>query len=133
MTSATAPRLLTATDLAREFGMERREVILACLERGVPIVDGRIDKQRFSDAILPEDPRRGGAMDQSGRIYEGDSEKIPAEDKARLEGYLRGRSEESEAHVSSSLMRQAELRERKELASRLSNAEAKVPTNLEGK
>lgn len=34
-----------------------------------------------------------GVMDPNGRIYQGDENMIPAEDKARLEGYLRGRAE----------------------------------------
>ena len=35
---------LTPTELAREAGMERREVIEKCMEMGVPIFQGRIDK-----------------------------------------------------------------------------------------
>lgn len=32
-------------------------------------------------------------MDPRGHIYMDDEDKIPAEDKARLDGFLRGRSE----------------------------------------
>jgi hypothetical protein len=38
---------LTPTELAREAGMERREVIVKCMELGVPIFQGRIDKTLF--------------------------------------------------------------------------------------
>jgi hypothetical protein len=38
---------LTPTELAREAGMERREVIVKCMEMGVPIFQGRIDKTLF--------------------------------------------------------------------------------------
>jgi hypothetical protein len=42
---------LTPTELAREAGMERREVILKCMEMGVPIFQGRIDKTLFLASI----------------------------------------------------------------------------------
>ena len=38
---------LTPTELAREAGLDRREVISKCMEMGVPIFDGRIDKTLF--------------------------------------------------------------------------------------
>jgi hypothetical protein len=38
---------LTPTELAREAGMDRREVIQKCMEMGVPIFQGRIDKTLF--------------------------------------------------------------------------------------
>ena len=38
---------LTPTELAREAGLERREVIAKCMEMGVPIFQGRIDKTLF--------------------------------------------------------------------------------------
>jgi hypothetical protein len=38
---------LTPTELANETGMERRDVIEKCLELGVPIFQGRIDKTLF--------------------------------------------------------------------------------------
>jgi hypothetical protein len=38
---------LTPTELARESGLERRDVITKCLELGVPIFNGRIDKTLF--------------------------------------------------------------------------------------
>jgi hypothetical protein len=38
---------LTPTELAREAGLERKEVISKCVELGVPIFQGRIDKSLF--------------------------------------------------------------------------------------
>ena len=38
---------LTPTELGREAGMHRREVISKCMELGVPIFQGRIDKTLF--------------------------------------------------------------------------------------
>ena len=42
---------LTPTELARESGMERRDVISKCLELGVPIFNGRIDKTLFLSSL----------------------------------------------------------------------------------
>jgi hypothetical protein len=42
---------LTPTELARESGMERRDVIAKCMELGVPIFQGRIDKTLFSASL----------------------------------------------------------------------------------
>ena len=39
---------LTPTELADEINMKRREVISKCMEMGVPIFNGRIDKTLFS-------------------------------------------------------------------------------------
>ena len=41
------PNHLTPTELAREAGLERRDVISKCMELGVPIFLGRIDKTLF--------------------------------------------------------------------------------------
>lgn len=38
---------LTPTELAQEAGMDRREVIAKCMEMGVPIFQGKIDKTLF--------------------------------------------------------------------------------------
>jgi hypothetical protein len=51
---------LTPTELAREAGMERREVIEKCMEMGVPIFQGRIDKTLFL-ANLSEHSAASGA------------------------------------------------------------------------
>ena len=42
---------LTPTELAREAGLERREVIAKCMEMGVPIFQGRIDKTLFMASL----------------------------------------------------------------------------------
>ena len=47
---------LTPTELAREAGMHRREVITKCMQMGVPIFEGRIDKTLFL-ATLRDDER----------------------------------------------------------------------------
>jgi hypothetical protein len=47
---------LTPTELAREAGMHRREVIFKCMQMGVPIFEGRIDKTLFM-ATLKNDGR----------------------------------------------------------------------------
>jgi hypothetical protein len=47
---------LTPTELAREAGMHRREVITKCMQMGVPIFEGRIDKTLFL-ATLRDDSR----------------------------------------------------------------------------
>ncbi|HXP98427.1 MAG TPA: hypothetical protein VN845_00005 [Solirubrobacteraceae bacterium] len=38
---------LTPTELAHEAGLERKEVLSKCLELGVPVFKGRIDKSLF--------------------------------------------------------------------------------------
>jgi hypothetical protein len=45
------PNHLTPTELARESGLERREVISKCMEMGVPIFQGRIDKYLFLTSL----------------------------------------------------------------------------------
>jgi hypothetical protein len=42
---------LTPTELAREAGLDRREVITKCMELGVPIFEGRIDKTLFLGSL----------------------------------------------------------------------------------
>jgi hypothetical protein len=49
---------LTPTELAREAGMQRRDVIAKCMELNVPIFQGRIDKTLFLTS-LKEAQRRG--------------------------------------------------------------------------
>jgi hypothetical protein len=38
---------LTPSELAEELNMKRREVISKCMEMGVPIFNGRIDRSLF--------------------------------------------------------------------------------------
>jgi hypothetical protein len=42
---------LTPTELARESGLERRDVIVKCVEWGIPIFNGRIDKTLFLSSL----------------------------------------------------------------------------------
>ncbi len=42
---------LTPTELGREAGMHRRDVISKCMEMGVPIFQGRIDKTLFLSTL----------------------------------------------------------------------------------
>jgi hypothetical protein len=49
---------LTPTELARETGMQRREVIARCMELGVPIFQGRIDKTLFITSVRESQRRR---------------------------------------------------------------------------
>jgi hypothetical protein len=48
---------LTPTELAREAGMHRREVIAKCMELGVPIFQGKIDKTLFLDSLKDAERR----------------------------------------------------------------------------
>jgi hypothetical protein len=45
---------LTPTELARESGMHRRDVITKCMQMGVPIFEGRIDKTLFMATLKDE-------------------------------------------------------------------------------
>ena len=49
---------LTPTELARETGMQRQEVIARCVELGVPIFQGRIDKTLFLASLRDSEKRR---------------------------------------------------------------------------
>ena len=50
---------LTPTELGREAGMHRREVISRCMEMGVPIFQGRIDKTLFLANLSEQGPLAG--------------------------------------------------------------------------
>jgi hypothetical protein len=47
---------LTPTEMARESGLERRDVIAKCMEMGVPIFQGRIDKTLFMASLQDAAP-----------------------------------------------------------------------------
>ena len=55
---------LTPTELAREAGLERRTVITKCLELGVPIFNGRIDKTLFLSSMRED----SGFIPQSAQV-----------------------------------------------------------------
>jgi hypothetical protein len=42
---------LTPCELARESGLDRRDVIAKCVELGVPIFNGKIDKTLFLSSL----------------------------------------------------------------------------------
>jgi hypothetical protein len=50
---------LTPEELSKELGLERQEVIRVCVEEGVPIYQGKIDKYLFQaqlQAIAAQQP-----------------------------------------------------------------------------
>jgi hypothetical protein len=53
---------LTPSELARESGLERRDVIVKCVELGVPIFHGRIDKTLFLSSLQQD---LGGSISQA--------------------------------------------------------------------
>jgi hypothetical protein len=55
------PNHLTPTELAREAGMHRREVITKCMQLGVPIFQGKIDKTLFLDSLKDAERRQAPA------------------------------------------------------------------------
>jgi hypothetical protein len=60
---------LTPTELAHEAGLDRREVIVKCVELGVPIFNGRIDKTLFLSSLreLSGSPGQQVAQTQAAR------------------------------------------------------------------
>jgi hypothetical protein len=42
---------LTPEELAKELGMERDEVVRICIEEGIPIYHGKIDKSLFQASL----------------------------------------------------------------------------------
>jgi hypothetical protein len=56
---------LTPTELGREAGMHRREVIAKCMELGVPIFQGRIDKTLFLQSIRESQQKQQQAAAQA--------------------------------------------------------------------
>lgn len=50
---------LTPTELARETGLERRDIIVKCVELGVPIFNGRIDKTLFLSSLREQGSPKG--------------------------------------------------------------------------
>jgi hypothetical protein len=53
---------LTPTELGREAGMHRREVIATCLQLGVPIFQGRIDKTLFLSTLKSDSKKQEPAL-----------------------------------------------------------------------
>jgi len=46
---------LTPTELSHETGMQREEVIAKCVELGVPIFQGKIDKRLFAETLKQDE------------------------------------------------------------------------------
>ena len=57
------PNHLTPDELAKEMGMDREKVIRICVEEGVPIYNGKIDKFLFAASL--EAVRTAGARSQT--------------------------------------------------------------------
>ena len=45
------PNHLTPDELSKELGIERQEIIRVCIEEGVPIYQGKIDKTLFQASL----------------------------------------------------------------------------------
>ena len=45
------PNHLTPDELSKELGIDRQEVISVCVEEGVPIYQGKIDKYLFETQL----------------------------------------------------------------------------------
>ena len=56
---------LTPTELAREAGMDRREVISKCMQMGVPIFQGKIDKTLFLASLRQSQSQPQGQVAQA--------------------------------------------------------------------
>jgi hypothetical protein len=52
---------LTPSELADEAGLDRRDVIAKCVEHGVPIFNGKIDKTLFK-STLQESPAQSPSL-----------------------------------------------------------------------
>ena len=46
------PNHLTPDELSKETGLERDEIIKLCVEEGVPIYQGKIDKTLFQAQLM---------------------------------------------------------------------------------
>jgi hypothetical protein len=52
---------LTPEELSKELGIDRDEVIRLCIEEGVPIYQGKIDKSLFQAQLEASGVRRANA------------------------------------------------------------------------
>ena len=52
---------LTPEELSKEFGLDRQEVIRVCVEEGVPIYQGKIDKYLWQCAISNKEAHQPAA------------------------------------------------------------------------
>jgi hypothetical protein len=52
---------LTPEELSKEIGIDRQEVIRVCMQEGVPIYHGKIDKTLFQAQLAPPTAVPAGA------------------------------------------------------------------------
>jgi len=57
---------LTPSELADQMQMKRQEVIGKCVEMGVPIFHGRIDRTLFETSLRSQAARRGARGSTGG-------------------------------------------------------------------
>lgn len=55
------PNHLTPEELSKELGLDRQEVIRVCVEEGVPIYHGKIDKYLWQVAISNKNAAQSAA------------------------------------------------------------------------
>jgi hypothetical protein len=60
---------LTPTELADELRMKRQEVIGKCMEMGVPIFHGRIDRSLFETSLRQLGRQDGGRPQASAAAH----------------------------------------------------------------
>ena len=53
---------LTPEELSKEMGIDRQEVIRVCMQEGVPIYQGKIDKTLFQAQLAALGTRRPEAL-----------------------------------------------------------------------
>ena len=53
---------LTPDELSKELGIDRQEVIRVCIEEGVPIYQGKIDKTLFAAQLAGAGRRAAHAL-----------------------------------------------------------------------
>lgn len=56
------PNHLTPEELSKELGIDQEEVIRVCLEEGVPIYHGKIDKTLFQAQLEASGASQGGQV-----------------------------------------------------------------------
>jgi hypothetical protein len=56
------PNHLTPEELSKEIGIDRQEVIRVCMQEGVPIYHGKIDKTLFQAQLQALDTRPPEAL-----------------------------------------------------------------------
>ena len=74
---------LTPTELAAELGLDRREVVTRCVELGVPIFNGRIDRELFIQSLSEQaDEALTASKAEHFTLLDGDGNLIDSFDDA---------------------------------------------------